>query len=84
MVSNFSHTPSPAETMFAILKPPVQNSSARLGLLKLPNRKQIQTPHYFALGSRGTVPHLTQDNVIKHTDIRGVYMALEDCEFLPL
>ncbi|KAG9813886.1 queuine tRNA-ribosyltransferase, partial [Aureobasidium melanogenum] len=38
----------------------------------------IKTPHYLALASRGAVPHLTQDNVTKHTNICGAYMAAED------
>lgn len=68
------------EAMFTITKASSSASAARLGLLKLPNRNQIPTPHYLALGSRGAIPHLTQDNLAKHTDIRGVYMAVEDCE----
>lgn len=68
------------DTMFSITKPSASTNSARLGVLRLPNRKPIQTPHYIALGSRGAIPHLTQDNVVKHTDIRGVYMAVEDCK----
>jgi hypothetical protein len=54
----------------------------RTGVLSLPNRQAIKTPHYLALASRGAIPHLTQDNVVKHTNIRGAYMAAEDCTFL--
>lgn len=67
--------------MFSITRSPsAAQGSARLGLLKLPNRNMIETPHILGIGSRGAVPHLSQDNFAKHTDIRGVYMALEDCE----
>ncbi|KAH0152695.1 hypothetical protein KCU67_g9755, partial [Aureobasidium melanogenum] len=54
------------------------SSAVRTGLLSLPNRQAIKTPHYLALASRGAVPHLTQDNVTKHTNICGAYMAAED------
>ncbi|CAD0100128.1 unnamed protein product [Aureobasidium mustum] len=54
----------------------------RTGLLSLPNRQAIKTPHYLALASRGAIPHLTQDNVTKHTHICGAYMAAEDCKFV--
>ncbi|KAI4736792.1 tRNA-guanine transglycosylase [Aureobasidium sp. EXF-12298] len=50
----------------------------RTGVLSLPKRQAINTPHYLALASRGAIPHLTQDNVAKHTSIRGAYMAAED------
>jgi len=55
------------------------SAAVRTGVLSLPNRQAIKTPHYLALASRGAIPHLTQDNVVKHTDIRGAYMAAEDC-----
>ncbi|KAK6004543.1 hypothetical protein QM012_008405 [Aureobasidium pullulans] len=54
------------------------SSAVRAGLLSLPNRQAIETPHYLALASRGAVPHLTQDNVTKHTNLCGAYMAVED------
>jgi queuine tRNA-ribosyltransferase subunit QTRTD1 len=57
------------------------SSAVRTGVLSLPNRQSIKTPHYLALASRGAIPHLTQDNVAKHTNIRGAYMAAEDCMF---
>ncbi|THW69861.1 tRNA-guanine transglycosylase [Aureobasidium pullulans] len=65
------------ENMFSITRASTGNA-ARTGLLNLPNRQPIKTPHYLALASRGAIPHLTQDNVAKHTDIRGAYMAVED------
>ncbi|KAM0255223.1 hypothetical protein ACHAQJ_005987 [Trichoderma viride] len=53
-------------------------SAARLGKMSLPGRKVIETPNFFAVTSRGAVPHLTPDNFRKHTSVSGVYMALED------
>ncbi|KOS19765.1 Queuine tRNA-ribosyltransferase-like protein [Escovopsis weberi] len=41
--------------------------TARLGMLTLPNRKPIETPTYLAVTSRGSVPHLTPDNLQKCT-----------------
>lgn len=68
------------ENMFSITRASTGNA-ARTGSLNLPNRQPIKTPHYLALASRGAIPHLTQDNVAKHTDIRGAYMAVEDCKY---
>jgi queuine tRNA-ribosyltransferase subunit QTRTD1 len=55
----------------------------RLGRLKFEGRNELNTPNFIALTSRGAVPHMTPDVVAKHTDIRGMHMALEDCEFIP-
>ncbi|KAF3348367.1 tRNA-guanine transglycosylase family protein [Verticillium dahliae] len=55
-----------------------QGSAARLGSLALPNRKVIDTPHFIAISSRGTVPHVTPDILSKHATFGGAYMALED------
>jgi queuine tRNA-ribosyltransferase accessory subunit len=58
---------------------------ARLGKLAFPKRQVMETPNFFAVTSRGAVPHLTPDNIVKHTSIGGAYMALEDCKsFWPL
>jgi len=53
---------------------------ARLGRLVARN-VQIDTPAFLAPTSRGVVPHLSHDNLREHTDIRGAYVALEDCVF---
>lgn len=66
---------------FQLLKTSVGGSGARLGRLSLPNRIPVQTPSYVAVTSRGTVPHLTTDNLVKHTSIESAYLALEDCTF---
>ena len=52
----------------------------RLGTMSMHGRDTIQTPHYFALSSRGAVPHISQDMMRDHTAITGIYSALEDCE----
>lgn len=54
--------------------------NARLGRLALPRRHAVDTPNFFAIASRGVVPHLTPDNVARYGDLPGVYMAMEDCE----
>jgi queuine tRNA-ribosyltransferase len=68
---------------FQLLKKGVAGSAARIGRLALPNRRPIDTPNFVASTSRGAVPHVTPDNLAKHTTFGGAYMALEDCE-LPL
>lgn len=55
-------------------------SGARLGELTLRQRHRINTPHYVASTSRGAVPHLSPDNLARHTRISAVYLALEDCK----
>lgn len=52
----------------------------RLGTMSMRGRSTVQTPHYFALSSRGAVPHISQDMMRDHTAIMGIYSALEDCE----
>jgi len=54
-------------------------TSARLGRLSLRGRSTINTPNYIAPTSRGVIPHLSHDNLQKHTKIPAVYVALEDC-----
>lgn len=56
--------------------------TARLGRLALPRREAIDTPNFFAVTSRGVLPHLTPDNVSRYGHFPGVYMAMEDCESL--
>jgi len=56
------------------------NTSARLGHFHHSDRAPIPSPHYVAISSRGAVPHLSQDVMTKHTDLKGVYLALEDCQ----
>ena len=53
---------------------------ARLGKLLRIGRRGVETPNYFPLSSRGSVPHLSQDTVRDHTAITGIHTALEDCK----
>lgn len=74
----------PDSEMFTILNPAHSGLRPRLCRLSVPNRQPIETPHYLALTSRGTVPHLSQDNFTRSTTIKGVYAGLEDCKFSSL
>lgn len=70
---------------FDILKAAAgDGTAARLGRLALPRRQAVDTPNYFAVTSRGTVPHLTPDTIAKYGSFSGAYMAMEDCESLLL
>lgn len=51
---------------------------ARLGRLVLPQRQAVDTPNYFAVASRGVVPHLTPDTIARHAAFPGTYIAMED------
>lgn len=53
----------------------------RRGRLSLKGREPIDTPHYLPPSSRGCVPHITQDTARSNTGIKGIYVALEDCEW---
>lgn len=55
-------------------------ASARLGRLTMPQRPAVDTPNFFAVTSRGAVPHLTPDTIARHGSFPGVYIAMEDCE----
>lgn len=55
--------------------------AARLGRLVLPQRQAVDTPNYFAVTSRGVIPHLTPDTIARHGSVTGAYMAMEDSEF---
>ncbi|KAF8540323.1 tRNA-guanine(15) transglycosylase-like protein [Trichophaea hybrida] len=59
------------------LLPSKHIAGPRLGRLICKN-VQIDTPAFIAPTSRGVVPHLSHDNLRDHTDIGGVYVALED------
>lgn len=78
-------TKGPVETggriLFQLLSHADPNAAGpRLGWLSLPNRRDLETPNFFAVTSRGVVPHLTPDVISAHTRIGGVHMALEDCK----
>lgn len=76
--SNDSQIPDMA---FQLFKKGLGNGASRLGRLSLTQRKPIETPNYIATTSRGTIPHITPDNISKHVSFGGAYMALEDCTF---
>ncbi|GAB1314068.1 hypothetical protein MFIFM68171_04278 [Madurella fahalii] len=63
------------ELLGAALK---DGATARLGRLAFAGRRAIDTPNYIGITSRGALPHLTPDNVGKHLQVSGAYMALED------
>ena len=67
--------------LFEVLSGPDANvAGPRLGRLSVQNRREIETPNFFAVTSRGVIPHLTPDVISSHTQIGGVHMALEDCK----
>ena len=53
---------------------------ARHGRLSCLDRREVETPTYIALSSRGAVPHLSQDTARDNTALAGLHTALEDCE----
>ena len=67
---------------FVLLNTSRSESAARLGQLTLRARPPISTPHYIVPTSRGVIPHLSQDNLQKHTRISAIYVPLEDCTYL--
>ena len=85
MKADSIHSSHPIEDMnsFSVLKSTVSGGiERRLGRFALPGRRALPTPHYIAISSRGTVPHVSPDMLRWHTDVRGVYVALEDCKLL--
>lgn len=66
---------------FSLLQPAPSVLAPRVGKFAVPGRKAIQTPHYVAITSRGSVPHLTHDVVRDHTTIGSLYFGLEDCMY---
>ncbi|KAK7509400.1 tRNA-guanine transglycosylase family protein [Phyllosticta citriasiana] len=68
---------------FEVLTPaPALNP--RLGSLSIPGKPAIPTPNYIANTSRGVVPHLSQDNLEKHTEINGLYLEKAPSETPPV
>lgn len=58
----------------------VDGTGARLGRLAFSGGRDVDTPDFFAITSRGAVPHVTPDNLTKHVPVQGSYIALEDCK----
>ena len=72
-----------SNTVLFTVSPSNGGDGPRLGTLSFPGRQKIYTPHYIAISSRGTVPHLSQDMMRGETSINGLYTALEDCKLCP-
>ncbi|KAI1615190.1 queuine tRNA-ribosyltransferase [Exophiala viscosa] len=72
--------PAPGEMFKFVLQKHASASetAARIGQLALHSRPSINTPNYIVPTSRGVIPHLSQDNLQKHTRISAVYVPLED------
>jgi queuine tRNA-ribosyltransferase subunit QTRTD1 len=43
-------------------------------------RKDLETPNFLAVSSRGVIPHMTPDVIAASTQIGGIHMAIEDCK----
>ena len=69
----------PEEMLAFTIESAIQRSGPRLGTLAVKNRTPVLTPNYVSTTSRGVVPHLSHDNVLRHTKIRSMYFGLEDC-----
>ena len=75
----------PKKMIFEVLKAIVPDDiGPRLGRISLPDRKDLTTPNFLAISSRGVVPHITPDVISQQTQIGGVHMALEDCKIIPI
>ncbi|CAL3970244.1 unnamed protein product [Diplocarpon coronariae] len=79
MVSSNGPSKNGTNLTFEIVSHPDPSLVApRLGQLSLPGRKDLFTPDYLAVSSRGVVAHITPDVLTSHTQFTGVHMALED------
>ncbi|KAK4138000.1 tRNA-guanine transglycosylase [Trichocladium antarcticum] len=68
-----------AAMSFEILRAALgDGAAARLGRLAFAGRRPIDTPNFIGITSRGAIPHITPDNVARHLNVGGAYMALED------
>lgn len=56
----------------------------RLGRLLVKDRKDLATPNFLAVSSRGVVPHLTPDVILDSSEIGAVHLALEDCKSISI
>ncbi|KAL2148808.1 hypothetical protein VTH82DRAFT_1955 [Thermothelomyces myriococcoides] len=74
-----TQSPDSVAMRFDILKGALKDGvAARVGRLAFAGRLPMETPNFISNTSRGAVPHLTPDNVSKHLQTVGTYMALED------
>lgn len=58
------------------------NTRPRRGRLSVKDRRDLETPNFIAISSRGVVPHMTPDVIMASSQIGGVHLALEDCKTL--
>ncbi|APA05934.1 hypothetical protein sscle_01g007040 [Sclerotinia sclerotiorum 1980 UF-70] len=64
---------------FQILSTLDHNTSGpRLGRITVEGRKDLETPDFLAITSRGVIPHMTPDVIAAHARLPGVHFALED------
>lgn len=68
----------------SVLHPAPPVLAPRVGNFTIPGRKNIQTPHYVAITTRGAVSHLTPDVIQDHTNISSLHIGLEDCALFSL
>ncbi|EAQ90712.1 hypothetical protein CHGG_02647 [Chaetomium globosum CBS 148.51] len=74
-----THNQDSAAMRFEVFKGALKDGvAARVGRIAFAGRLPIDTPNFIGITSRGTVPHVTPDNVGKHLQTTGAYMALED------
>ncbi len=72
---------TPGKMLFFDIVSHVSNiNGPRLARLSLEGRNPIDTPNFFAVSSRGVLPHITPDLITAYTQFGGVHMALEDCK----
>lgn len=83
LAGNSGSMPSKGIFSVQVTSTEFQGDQHRLGELALAGRQKVQTPNYFPLTSRGSLPHLSQDMMRDYAPVAGIYTALEDCE-LPL
>lgn len=80
MTGNPGSMPSKGIFSVQVTSTEIQGDQHRLGELALAGRQKVQTPNYFPLTSRGSLPHLSQDMMRDYAPVAGIYTALEDCE----
>ncbi|KAK4172358.1 putative queuine tRNA-ribosyltransferase [Triangularia setosa] len=76
-----THEPESTAMRFEVLSSALKegtSTAARVGRLTFPGRRPIDTPNFIAVTSRGTLPHVTPDNISKHLQVSGAYFSLED------
>ncbi|KAH8664394.1 tRNA-guanine(15) transglycosylase-like protein [Xylariales sp. PMI_506] len=79
VVSTMNDQEANGEMVFKLLSvSSAQAAAPRLGKLAIRGRKTMETPNYVGITSRGAIPHITPDVLMRHTEIPGAYFGLED------